>query len=605
MCGIVGFIGPWDQPLLEQMTGLIAHRGPDDAGFHHARLRQRQANIGLGMRRLSIIDLDTGHQPIWNEDRTKAIIYNGELYNYRSLRPQLESNGHRFSTRTDTEVILHAYEEYGTEAVTRLEGMFAFAIWDQTQESLFIARDRMGIKPLYYQQTGEDTFVFGSEIKALLPVIGKREISKEALYHYLLYGFVMSGESILRGIFHLPPAHYLIWQDGKVATKRYWSLEKQAFPYWAEREWAEAIQAKLYEAVESHLVADVPVGITLSGGLDSSSVLAMMSRATEQARINSVTVGYHRPDDEMLYSRIAAGHFNIQVHETFTSLRAVSEAYRRIIYHLEEPLAHPVLGTTFFLAKAAREQLKVVLIGEGSDELFAGYPHYKLFTWPFVLAPRSLIRQYFFKIAYLMPSERIVASLLHPDWLDHSLLSHIAHLYDSYLDTRCMADGSLLCELEAELVGNQLLRIDKLMMAHSVEARVPFLDRTFVELAYSVPFRLKVKHGMEKYILRKAVEPLLPSEIVYRPKRGQKGTQALMPALVEELRLHYNHLLSTEAVKRRGIFRTQQLRERLERPLSPLGRFDPIRSRQKSKFYLAILSLEIWCQTFLDGVPYD
>lgn len=600
MCGIVGFWGPWDKLILERMTRLIEHRGPDDTGFHLAPTLDRF--VGLGMCRLSIIDLQTGHQPIWNEDRTKAIILNGEIYNYRVLRPSLEAKGHVFTTQTDTEVILHGYEEFGPEVVNRLEGMFAFAIWDDKTKQFFLARDRLGIKPLYYYQASDGSIAFSSEIKSILPLLHHREINPQNFYHYLLYGFGMRDETLFKEIYQIPPAHYMIWERGKLTLHQYWRLEKQSLQAKSEEEWTERIRSTLTEAVKSHLVADVPVGVTLSGGVDSSSILALMTRVTPDTYIHAVTVGYNRPDDEIRFSRIAASPYNIQIHEHYFSIEETADHFSKIIYHLEEPVAHAAMGTTYFLSKAVREHLKVVLIGEGSDELFCGYQNNRLFMFPFNLAPHSLIRHYYLKIGTVMPSPKEIETLLQPESLDREMLKEIAHLYDPYFKDGSLEENSIRYQIEIELVAKQLLRIDKLMMAHSVEARVPFLDRAFVELAFSIPFPLKIKNRTEKYIFRKAMKPLLPREVVDRPKMGRKGTQVLKYPLIEESLLpRFGHLLKAKRIEQRGFFKGKALERYLSWPLSIMDRANPIRSRMKPKFILGILAFEIWCQIFLDG----
>jgi asparagine synthase (glutamine-hydrolysing) len=597
MCGITGFIGPWDRVTLVEMTDLLRHRGPDDEGFHFTSLRSGEQNIGLGHRRLSIIDLDTGQQPIWNEQKTRGIIFNGEIYNYRQLRSQLEGRGCVFSTQSDTEVILRGYEEFGVRVLEKLEGMFAIAIWDEPEEKLFLARDRIGIKPLYYYPGAHGEISFGSELKALLPLIQERNISKEALYHYLLYGFVLQGESMVEGIHHLLPGHYLIWQNGSFTTQRYWRLQKQDYDAKTEADWMALIEENLRNAVKSHLIADVPVGLTLSGGLDSSAVLALMCQSSDHSLLNAITVGYNRPDDETRYSRIAAAGFDVNVHERFIKIEDVGEHYEKIIYHMEEPIAHPVLGTTYFLSRAVREHLKVVLIGEGSDELFAGYPHYRLFTFPYSLAPEFLTRHFFMKAGYIMPGWRTIANLLQPEWLDRDLLRQVAHRYDPYFSGGITGERGLHFELEAELVGSQLLRVDKLMMAHSVEARVPFLDRNFVELAYSIPYNLKRKNGIEKYILRKAMSKYLPDEVAWRPKSGPKGTQALLQPLMDKALLpRWNDLLSNQSLTNHGMFIPEKMTKYLTE--RPWDKYDPIRSRGTTKFRLALLTLEIWRQIF-------
>jgi len=604
MCGIVGFWGLWSQAILEKMTRLIRYRGPDDIGFYFAPALDRF--VGLGMCRLSIIDLHTGHQPIWNEDRTKVIIFNGEIYNYRLLRTSLKAKGHVFTTQTDTEVILHGYEEFGPEVVNRLEGMFAFAIWDDKTKQFFLARDRLGIKPLYYYQAADGSIAFSSEIKSILPLLPHKEINLKSFYHYLLYGFGMRDETLFKEIYQIPPACYMIWEGGKLTLHPYWRLEKQSFQAKSEEDWAEQIRSTLLEAVKSHLVADVPVGITLSGGVDSSSILALMTRATTDSHIHAVTVGYNRPDDEIRFSRIAASPYHIQIHERYFSIEETADHFRKIIYHLEEPIAHAAMGTTYFLSKTVREHLKVVLIGEGSDELFCGYQNNRLFMFPFYLAPRSLIRHYYLRIGTVMPSSEEIESLLQSESLDRQIFREMIHLYDPYFKKGPLEENSLRYQIEIELVAKQLLRIDKLMMAHSVEARVPFLDRAFVELAFSIPFHLKIKNRMEKYIFRKAMEPLLPHEVVYRPKMGKKGTQVLKSPLIEESLLpKFGDLLKAKRIEQRGFFKGKALEKYLSWPLSIMDRVNPVRSRMKPKFILAILAFEIWCQVFLDGKLED
>jgi len=601
MCGIVGFVGPYDQTTLQVMTEAMTHRGPDDVGYHHASLPSSEYCVGIGHRRLSIIDLNTGQQPIWNEDRTMAITFNGEIYNYRQVRAKLKAAGHRFSTETDTEVILHGYEEYGQAVVDYLEGMFAFGIWDDHRQSWYLARDRFGIKPLYYCRLTSGELAFASEIKPLLFLANGSKVNLEALYHYLLYGWISTEETIFQGIYQLRPAHWLEWIDGVTNVQRYWQLEPTEQKLSPEK-WAEMLHAKLSEAVESHLIADVPVGITLSGGLDSSAVLAMMSRAMEPDRIQAFTIGYGRDDDETKFSRQAAAHVGVTAHEREISLAQVSKAFSKMLWHLEEPLAHPVIGTTFFLAQFVRENLKVVLIGEGSDELFAGYPHYRLFRPPYSFAPAMLTRRYFFTVAYLMPEARTLTRLLHPDWLNRPLLDHVAHVYEGYLSNGNMSQGGLWCELENELVYNQLARIDKLTMAHSVEARVPFLDRAFAEVAYNTPFDLKIRDGTEKYILRFAMRDYLPASILYRPKSGKSGTQALLPALVNEaLRPQITKYLAPDCIQQRGWFHPDAVHNYLAGAKALTVRHHPIEKRRRAKFALALVTLERWAQLFLDG----
>jgi asparagine synthase (glutamine-hydrolysing) len=601
MCGIAGFVGPYDLKTLKVMTRAIAHRGPDDEGHYHADLGLSGHSVGIGHRRLSIVDLKTGQQPIWNEDHTLAIIFNGEIYNYHKLRTDLKNLGHRFTTTTDTEVILHGYEVYGKAILDHLEGMFAFGIWDTRHQRWFLARDHFGIKPLYYCQPTSETFAFASEIKALLPLISSTQIDLRAFYHYLLYGWISTEVTIFQGIRQLLPAHYLSWDHQQLSVHCYWQLTDTE-PVLSQSDWADWLYHKLYEAVNSHLVADVPVGITLSGGLDSSAVLSIMSQIIEPERIQAFTLGYGRADDETRFSRQAAAHLGVKAHERIIALPQIGEAFSQMLWHLEEPLAHPVMGTTFFLAQFVCEHLKVILIGEGSDELFAGYPHYQLFRPPYCFAPRSLIKPYFFAVAYLMPEVQTLAKLLHPDWLDLPLLKQVGQSYDHYFKQRNLPQGGLRCELENELVYNQLARIDKLTMAHSVEARVPFLDRTFAETAYNIPFKFKLKNGIEKYILRQSMRGRLPEVIRQRPKSGKSGTQALLPVLVGEA-LHsqvINHL-APEVLRKRGWFRPTAVQQYLAGVSAVAVRANPIESRRRLKFAYALTVIEEWGQLFLDG----
>ncbi len=600
MCGIVGFIGPYQQQDLKAMMSLMSHRGPDGEGQVFTSDPER-GNLGIGHRRLSIIDLAGGTQPIWNEDRSIAITFNGEIYNYQPLRQGLQEAGHVFATQSDTEVILHGYEEYGEEVVEKLEGMFAFGIWDSRNRTFFLARDRFGIKPLYYMVNGDSEIVFASEIKPLLYLKKSRNLNLEAFYHFLLYGWISTEETIFKGVYQLLSGHTLTFGKGAKSIRRYWKLRlsEQSLSF---DKWAEILRERLFQAVQSHLIADVPVGITLSGGLDSSSILALMARVVPQEQIQAFTISYGREDDETQYSRKSAAHMQVVAKERKISLAQVRDAFAQMIWHLEEPLAHPVLGTTFFLAQFAAEKLKVVLIGEGSDELFAGYPHFRLLSWPYNLAPRPILRHYFLSAATLMPGPRDLSKFLNPDMLDPKLLAAASRAYDGYLRQQDLAQGGMLWELENELVYNQLARIDKLTMAHSLEARVPFLDHNFAEAAFNVPFSFKAKNGLNKYILRQAMRDLLPQEVALRPKSGPGGTQALMPALVDTLLAsEAGVFLSREAIETRGWLRYNAVKRYLAEASSPYVRYHPIESRKRQKFTLALLTLEQWARLFIDG----
>jgi asparagine synthase (glutamine-hydrolysing) len=600
MCGIAGFQGNYDEARLRAMTRLMHHRGPDDAG--HLMLSSAEAHVGLGHRRLSIIDLGAGRQPMTNEDGSLHVVFNGEIYNYQTLQARLVQAGHHFATNCDTEVLLHGYEEFGGALVEHLEGMFAFALWDVKDRSWFLARDRFGIKPLYYCEPRLGELAFASEIKPLLPFVGGPQLNLEGLYHFLLHGWVPTTETIFRGIHQLRPAHCMRWKAGRRDRRRYWRLERTGETH-SEAEWAEILRLRLDETVRSHLIADVPVGITLSGGLDSSAVLAFMARTANPADIQAFTVGYGLPNDETPYARLAAHHMGVTNHERIVPIERIASVFARMLWHLEEPMAHPVMGTSWFLSEFVREHVKVALIGEGSDELFAGYPHFKLFAAPYSWAPRWLTMRVLPGAAFVMPSAAQAAELLHPDLLDRPLLESVAHAFDSYVEKESLGDGWLRCELEHELVYSQLARIDKLTMAHSVEARVPFLDRAFAETAFNIPFDMKVRGGSQKHILRQAVAPLLPHDIVYRPKTGPKGTQALLPYLMEHvLKGQIRELTSAEAIERRGWFRPDAVQNYLAQADSWWVRHHPIEGRRRLKFAFALATLEQWARMFIDGV---
>lgn len=589
------------------MTRAMAHRGPDDSGHVLLPTHAPGMMAGLGHRRLSIIDLEGGHQPMWSVDRRYAIVFNGEIYNYREVRGRLQAMGCQFATQSDTEVILQAYACWGEAGVERLEGMFAFGIWEPATETWFLARDRFGIKPLYWAQPEPGTLAFASEIKPLLPLMGGARVERGALYHYLLYGWGPVDRTIFQGVQHLPPSHTLTLRAGDAAPRirRYWQLAR-AGVHRSPAAWADAARAALDAAVASHLVADVPVGLTLSGGVDSSAVLAAMARAVSPACIHAFTLGYGLPDDEVPFARLAAHHVGAMAVERQVPVDSFAERFATCIWHLEEPIAHPVMGTTYQLAGLVREQVKVTLIGEGADELFAGYPHYRLLRPPFSLLPRSRLWPTILAAAYLMPEVSTLARLLAPDLVDRGLLDAVAHQYDAYAKEGDVPSGVLRFELEHELPQSQLARIDKLTMAGSVEARVPFLDRAFAELAYDAPFGLKVQGGTQKALLRRAVADRLPPAIVQRPKSGKRGTQALLPTILGMVTDGpLSHLIAGPTLTRRGWFDAAAVRRYLGEAGHPVIRRHPVESRRRAKFALALAVLEQWAGLFLDQTPAE
>lgn len=559
MCGIAGFVslGAFPEPelILERMTGAIAHRGPDDFGYY------RDPLASLGHRRLSIIDLSSGHQPMTNEDGRLWIVYNGEIFNHADLRMELERAGHVYSTRSDTETILHAYEEYGPDCVSRFRGMFAFALWDREGRRLFCARDRLGIKPFYYYWDGR-LFAFASEIKALLehPAISA-SLEESLLPEYLAFGYVSEERTLFSGIRKLMPGHILTLQacDGaeELETRRYWEIPRpRHFEQCDEVSWVRECRSRLEETVRLRLMSDVPLGMFLSGGVDSSAIAALMKRMTP-GPVRTFSVGYEEAAfSELEQARQTAAHIGTDHREVVLGMDDFFNALPRLIWHEDEPITWPSSVSLYFVSRLASRYVKVVLTGEGADELFGGYARYRFYLWN-----RRWIRVY-----GLLPASarawvrrQIAASRLLSApvrrKLQHTFLGRAEDLESLYLDnfycafSRAGQEALLLPGLAPDAACDNFLRYwdsdagtpllprmlytdqktylvellmkqDQMSMACSIESRVPFLDHPFVEFAARVPDRMKIRGAAGKYILKRAVEDLLPREIVYRKKMG-------------------------------------------------------------------------------------
>jgi asparagine synthase (glutamine-hydrolysing) len=555
MCGIAGFIDRQrsrsnedSERLIERMCLVISHRGPDDQG---TMLRD---GVALGMRRLSIIDLGGGHQPISNEDGQVTVVFNGEIYNYLELRRELISCGHVFQTSSDTETIVHAYEEYGENCVDHFRGMFAFALWDTRERSLFIGRDRVGKKPLYYTLSSNGEFVFGSELKSLLehPSV-EREIDPEAVDAYLSFGYVPDPLSIFRGIKKLPPGHFLTFKDGQVSVEEYWDFSYEEGPVSSEEEYLEELRSLLDEAVRIRLVSDVPLGAFLSGGVDSSTVVGLMSRHMSQP-VKTFSIGYHEDSyDELKYARLAAKHFGTDHHE-FIVTPDICDVVDQLVWHFDEPFADSSAIPTYMVSKLAREHVTVVLSGDGGDELFAGYTRYVVdrkrsgfanvpsFLRRGVMQPISQRmphgawgRNYIYNVA-LDPLDRYLDSVsiftrLNKDSLySGDFRSNLNGNHDSALDgfsryasrvkTGDPLDQMLYIDSKTYLPGDILTKVDRMSMAASLEARVPFLDHKLIEFVTRIPASMKMKGLETKYILKRAIGDLVPTEILDRPKQG-------------------------------------------------------------------------------------
>ena len=556
MCGIAGFIErnkitpPAEREiLLDRMCKIITHRGPDEQG---TIVKDRAA---LGMRRLSIIDLKSGQQPIFDCSGNLAIVFNGEIYNFLELKKELQSCGHKFKTNSDTETIVHAYEEYGADCVRHLRGMFAFAIYDFRDESLFIARDRVGKKPLFYSLTKQGNFVFGSELKVL---IEHGEISKEidysALDAYLTFGYVPEEFCIFKGVQKLEPAHFLIFKNGEITTKKYWDFDySENSEIKSEAEYIETLRDLIKDAVKVRLISEVPLGAFLSGGVDSSAVVGMMSQILETP-VKTFSIGFNEDSfNELKFARIAAKHFNTEHHEFIVTPDLV-EIVDDLIWHFDEPFADSSALPTYMVSKMARDFVTVVLSGDGGDELFAGYTRYVIDRKRSGLEklPKAVRQNVLRPLSESLPHGTIGKNYLYSISLDSvsRYIDNISHfgnlkknaLYSAEFRQNLNGDfgkgaavyqkiaGSVLSknpidkllylDSKTYLPSDILTKVDRMSMATSLEARVPLLDHKLIEFVTKIPAQLKLKNLETKYIFKKAMEGIVPNEILYREKQG-------------------------------------------------------------------------------------
>ncbi len=558
MCGFAGKLSfkserPVDQSLIKKMTDKISHRGPDAEGFYFSPDRR----LGLGFRRLSIIDLSpAGNQPMTNEDQTLWIVFNGEIYNFPELRAALKERGHSFRSRTDTECVLHLYEEKGIDCLRQLRGMFSFAIWDSRKQELFLARDRLGKKPLKYYYDGS-SFIFASELKAILadPAV-RKEIDDEAIDEYLTYQYVPHPKTGFKNIWKLEPAHYLLVKaDGSLIKKQYWSLDFSQKLDFSESEWEERVLAKLRESVRSRLISDVSLGAYLSGGIDSSLVVALMAEEISEP-VKTFSIGFEENDyNELPYARLIAERYRTDHHELIVRPNAL-EILPRVVYHYEEPYADSSALATWYLARETKKQVTVALNGDGGDENFAGYTRYqamKLFRALQFIPFKSFLarfnrllyqatRQKLFHQGYrflssaadqpldfylkiidyfsqeekeLIYTEEFKARVARSRW--HSFLADQEMTKQSHLDS---LDRLLLLDIQSYLPDDLLVKVDIASMAHGLETRSPFLDHEFMELTAQMSSSLKLRGHNKKYLLKKIAYRFLPRQCVDRPKHG-------------------------------------------------------------------------------------
>ncbi len=620
MCGITGVFNfdperPVDAELVRAMNAAITHRGPDEDGFY------LRGPLGMGNRRLSIVGLADGRQPIANEDGTVWTVFNGEIYNYPDLRPELEAKGHRFRTSTDTEVLVHLYEEEGAEFVQRLNGMFAIALWDERLRRLLLYRDRLGEKPLYYT-VGDGRLAFASELKAILcdPTVS-RALSPAALYDYLTFQYNPRRQTIFRDVVRLRPGRMLkVTADG-VAERAYWEVPVGPGPARSEAEHLEALQALLRDSVRRRLMSDVPLGAFLSGGIDSSLVVGLMARLTGRP-VQTFSVGFRVPGgyDESEHAARVARHFATDHHALVVHSVDIAELLPRTVHALDEPIADYAAIPTYLLSEFARRHVKVVLTGEGADELFAGYNHYRL---PHVLArygrlPRGLRRLVHALGAPLVsaPIAKALAAAALDPVAGYTLVKSVFRQGDLEAllapDLRAELDGAreradlerlfargasldalnryLLADLSTWLPEDLLMKVDKMTMSVSLEARVPYLDHRIVELLAGMPSSLKWRGG-SKYLLKRAAAALLPADIVNRPKHG--FTLPLARWLRAELRDMSTDLLLGPRARARGFFHAPAVEQSWNGYLA---------GREECFMQVwVLLNFEVWCRVFLDG----
>lgn len=632
MCGINGIAlstrsrRQLNRDDVVRMRDVITHRGPDEAGIFI------DGRVALGHRRLSIVDVASGHQPMTNEDGSLQITYNGEIYNHADYRHELEERGHVYSTHCDTETILHLYEEHGHRCVEYLRGMFAFAIWDSRKRELFIARDRLGVKPLYFAHTNDGSLYFGSEIKALFQTNAlKPELNFKALPDYLANHATSGDDTLYRGVKRLLPGHTLCWRDGEIEIRKYWDVSflKTADPNRSDSdyiaEWAEMFRT----SVRLRLMADVPLGMFLSGGIDSSAIAAVMSGMVDEP-IKTFSVAFaEREANELAYARIVAQAYKTNHHEVVVSPEEFFQALPRLVWHEDEPLAHPSSVALYFVSLLASQHVKVVLTGEGSDELLAGYGRYrktilnlsagKLYR---SFAP-SIVRNAVSSGVKGLPASRVRQKLLRsflsitPDiesiYFDNfavfplsmqtSLLSDEAREQtgpiDPYAgvrealeetDAESLLDRLLYADIKTYL-HELLMKQDQMSMATSVESRVPFLDHKLVEFTCTLPERLKLRGGTTKYILREAMKGVLPEAILSRSKMG-------FPVPIGAwFRGAYKNIIDeyvlSERARSRGIFNGDLVRELVARHQSGEENHD--------ERLWALVNFEIWQRQFFDG----
>lgn len=625
MCGIAGMISGnagerVDAGVIHRMCQAIVHRGPDDEGIFV------KDGVGLGMRRLSIIDISGGHQPVFNEDRTIWVVYNGEVYNFPELRDDLLRKGHHFSTHTDTEVIVHLYEEMGADCVKKLRGMFAFALFDERRQTLVMARDRLGKKPLHYALQG-NRLLFGSEIKSILAVAPElAEINHQALLHYFYFGYINDPHTAFQKIRKLPPGHLMEFANGRVSIRQYWDIpEYGTHPGMSEEECLDELESRLQAAVRIRLISDVPLGALLSGGVDSSIIVALMARASSTP-VKTFSIGFRAEQfNESEYARMVAEHFSTDHHELILEPN-LEETLTYLSGILEEPFGDSSMLPTYYVSRMARERVTVALSGDGGDELFAGYDRYltalqrskfdvipqwvgnfyrqhihthvpagmygRNLAWNASLAP---VDRYLDAVGYLPLLDR------ERGWISADFLDRVGNLpnprdeFRKYYDHGPAKDPLsrlMYLDMKTYLAGDILAKVDRMSMASSLEVRVPMLDHLFVEWVAGLPVEWKFRSGTRKYILKKLAERLgVPSELLHRRKQGFQ--LPLVDWMRSEAKDQFLQVLLEPRAVQRGYLKPQAIRALVAEHVS--GR------RNRSGVLWRLLVLELWHRNFLES----
>ena len=623
MCGIAGFVNRQGERAtserVRRMINTIVHRGPDDEGIYV------QQNVGLGMRRLSIIDLSGGRQPIFNEDRSVCVVFNGEIYNFPELRQELESRGHRFYTHTDTEAIVHLYEEMGSECVTKLRGMFAIALYDQNRQSLLLARDRLGKKPLFYA-VRDGRLYFGSEIKTMLAVAPElNAVDPEGILQFFYFGYVPDPYSTFQDIKKLPPGHLAEYRSGEIVVRQYWDVPRYGeHDPGSDEACLEEMENRLAEAVRIRLISDVPLGAMLSGGVDSSVVVALMARSSP-VPVKTFSIGFHKADfNELEYARMVAERFGTDHHELIVE-PDITETLNQITGMMEEPFGDSSMIPTYFVSQLARRHVTVALSGDGGDELFAGYDRYivnwrrrhydfippwvgslyrnhlyrrlpssvkgRKLAWNITLASRD---RYLDGVSFL-PALHRERNLFSREFVSRAQTwANPLRQFEAYYDEAPAADQlSRLMYLDTKtyLTADILAKVDRMSMANSLEVRCPILDHEFVGWAAGLPIRYKFRNGTRKFMLKKLAERLgIPGALLHRRKQG--FSMPLVHWMREELKDGLLQILLEPRTLQRGYFEPEAIRTLMDEHFRGL--------RDRAGLLWLLLVFELWHRNFLE-----